>query len=81
MDSIQLLTEIAGKFGKKCEVSVSTGDSYTGNYYGFLTSTPEYPLTLRLEISEDEANRIGVPWLREIGVPYNVITNIVFPEI
>lgn len=78
MDSIQLLSETAGKFGQRCSVSVSTGDSYSGYYRGFCESTRVYPLTLRLGISEDEAKRIGTSWLREIGVPYDVITNIQF---
>lgn len=78
MDSIQLLSETAGKFGQECKVSVTTGDTYTGLYRGFCESTRENPLTLRLGISEAEANRIGTSWLREIGVPYNVITNIKF---
>lgn len=78
MDSIQLLSETAGKFGQQCSVSVSTGDTYSGNYRGFCESTRENPLTLRLGISEGEAKRIGKSWLREIGVPYDVITNIQF---
>lgn len=78
MDSIKLLSETAGKFGQPCSVSVSTGDTYSGFYRGFCESTRECPLTLRLGISEDEAKRIGTSWLREIGVPYDVITNIQF---
>ena len=76
MDSIKLLTETAGKKGKECKISISNGDTYIGYYHGFCESTREYPLTLRLVISEYEAKRIGTPWLREIGVPYDVITNI-----
>lgn len=78
MDSIQLLTETAAKIGQRCSVSVSTGDTYTGIYRGYCESTRENPLTLRLGISEEEAKRIGTSWLREIGVPYDVITNINF---
>ena len=78
MDSIQLLSETTGKFGQRCEVSVSNGDTYSGLYRGFCESTPENPLSLRLSINENEANQIGTPWLREIGVPYDVITNIRF---
>lgn len=78
MDSIQLLSETAGKIGQRCSVSVSTGDTYTGIYRGYCESTRENPLTLRLGISEEEAKRIGTSWLREIGVPYDVITNINF---
>lgn len=78
MNSIQLLSETAGKIGQKCSVSVSTGNTYSGYYRGFCESTREYPLTLRLGISEDEATKIGTPWLREIGVPYDVILNIQF---
>lgn len=78
MDSIQLISETAGKLGQTCNVSVSTGDTYTGIYRGFCESTRENPLALRLGISEAEANRIGTSWLREIGVPYDVITNIQF---
>ena len=54
------------------------GDTYFGYYRGYCESTREYPLTLRLGINEDEARRIGTSWLREIGVPYDVITNIQF---
>jgi len=78
MDSIKLLSETAGKFGQKCSVSVSTGDTYSGYFYGYPESTKENPLILRLGISEDEAKRIGASWLREIGVPYDVIINIKF---
>lgn len=78
MDSIQLLSETAGKIGQRCSVSVSTGDTYTGIYRGYCESTRENPLTLRLGISEEEAKRIGTSWLREIGVPYYVITNVNF---
>lgn len=78
MDSIHLLSETAGKFGQRCFVSVSTGDTYSGYFRGYCESTKEYPLTLRLGISEEEARRIGISWLREIGVPYDVITNIKF---
>ena len=78
MDSTQLLSETAGKIGQRCSVSVSTGDTYTGIYRGYCESTRENPLTLRVGISEEEAKRIGTSWLREIGVPYDVITNINF---
>ena len=78
MDSIQLLSETAGKFGQRCSVSVTTGDTYSGYYRGYCESTRENPLTLCLGISEEEAKRIGTSWLREIGVPYDVITNIKF---
>ncbi len=78
MDSIQLLSETAGNFGKKCSVSVSTGETYSGYYRGYSDSTRENPLTLRLGIGENEANRIGVSWLREIGIPYDVITDVKF---
>lgn len=78
MDSIQLLSETAGKIGQRCSVSVSTGDTYTGIYRGYCESTREYPLTLRLGISEYEAKIIGTSWLREIGMPYYVITNVNF---
>lgn len=78
MDSIQLVAETARKFGQTCSVSVSTGDVYSGVYRGYGESTPEHPLTLRLGISEKEAQKIGVGWLREIGIPYDVITNIRF---
>ncbi len=78
MDSIQLLSETTGKFGQRCSVSVSTGDTYSGFYRGYCDSTRENPLTLRLGIDENEAKRIGVSWLREIGIPYDVITNVKF---
>lgn len=78
MDSIQLHSETAGKFGQRSSVSVSTGDTYSGYYRGVCKSTREYRIALRLGISEDKAKRIGTPWLREIGVPYDEITNIQF---
>ena len=78
MDSIQLLSETAGRLGQKCDVSVSTVDTYSGYYRGFCESTREYPLTLRLAISEVEAKRIGMSWLREIAIPYDAITYIKF---
>lgn len=78
MDSIQLLSETAGKNGEKCSISVSTGDMYSGYFHGFCESTSEAPLVLRLCISEEEACRIGTPWLREIGIPYDEITKIEF---
>lgn len=73
-----LLSETAGKFGQECKVYVTTGDVYSGYYRGFSEVTQEHPLTLRLEISEKEAKRIGVSWLREIGVPYDAIKDIQF---
>lgn len=78
MDSIKLVTKTSGKFGQECKVSVNTGETYSGLFHGYCESTKESPLTLRLGISEKEAARIGVPWLREIGVPYDVIDNISF---
>ena len=78
MDSIKLLETTAGKMGQLCSVTVSNGDIYPGVYHGYCESTPENPLTLRLGIAESEAKRIGVIWLREIGVPYDVIENIKF---
>nr|DAI94794.1 MAG TPA: hypothetical protein [Caudoviricetes sp.] len=78
MDSIQLFSETNRKFGQTCTVSVSTGDAYSGIFHGYSESTPEQPLTLRLGISEGEAKRIGVSWLRIIEIPYDVITNIKF---
>lgn len=78
MDSIMLQSATAGKFGQECKVYVSTGDVYSGHYCGFCEVKQGHPLTLRLKISEEEANRIGTPWLREIGVPYDEITDIKF---
>ena len=78
MDSIQLLSDTAGKLGERCRVTVSSGDTYEGVYRGFCESTQEAPLTLRLAVSEQEANRIGVPWLRMVGIPYDVIISIQF---
>lgn len=78
MDSIKLLETTAGKMGQLCSVTVSTGDIYTGVYHGYCESTAENPLTLRLGIAESEAQRIGVAWLREIGVSYDVINNVKF---
>jgi len=78
MDSIKLLEATAGKMGQLCKVAVSSGDTYTGVYYGYCEATPENPLVLRLGIDESEAKRIGVAWLREIGVSYDVIENVKF---
>jgi len=78
MDSIKLIQEIAGKIGQSCKVSVTNGDLYDGVYHGYCESTRENPLALRLGISETEATRIGVSYLREIGIPYDVITDIKF---
>lgn len=78
MDSIELLTKTAGKIGQKCSVHVTSGDVYSGHYCGYCESTKENPLTLRLSIDAKEAERIGISWMREIGVPYDVITHISF---
>lgn len=78
MDSIELLSETVGKFGQECSVHLTSGDVYSGHYCGYCDSTKENPLTLRLGIDAKEAERIGVPWMREIGVPYEVINNISF---
>jgi hypothetical protein len=78
MDSIELLETTIGKFGNVCQVSVSTGDTYSGIYNGYGESTPENPLMLRLKLSKKEAERIGVPYLSEIGIRYDVITSISF---
>ena len=78
MDSIELLKETAGKFGQTCNVSVSNYDTYSGMYRGYCESTPEAPLSLRLQISKAEAERIGIPWIKEIGIPYDVIIKIEF---
>ena len=78
MDSIELTSKTEGKFGQECKVSVGTCDVYSGVFRGYCESTKGYPLTLRLGISEKEAKRIGVSWLREIGIPYDAITDIQF---
>ncbi len=78
MDSIELVTMTSGKSGQECKVSVNTGEIYSGLFHGYCESTKEFPLTLRLYISGKEAARIGLPWLREIGIPYDVIDNISF---
>ena len=78
MDSIELLTKTAGKIGQKCSVHVTSGHDYSGHYCGYCESTKENPLTLRLGIDVKEAEEIGIPWMREIGVPYDVITRISF---
>lgn len=78
MDSIKLLSETAGKNGQECSVRVTSGEVYSGYYCGFCESTKENPLTLRLCIDAKEAERIGVSWLREIGVPYDVVNKISF---
>lgn len=78
MDSIELLKATAGKFGQQCKVEVSTGDIFSGIFRGYAESTPQAPLVLRLELSHNEAERIGVGSLHSIGVPYDVIKNIQF---
>lgn len=78
MDSIELLTKTAEKNGQKCSVHVTSGDVYLGHYCGYCESTKENPLTLRLSIDAKEAERMGISWMREIGVPYDVITRISF---
>ena len=78
MDCIKLLSETAGKNGQECSVHVTSDEVYFGYYCGFCESTKENPLTLRLCIDAKEAERIGVPWLREIGVPYEVVNKISF---
>ena len=78
MDSIELLQLTAGKQGNPCKVSVKNFDTYDGIYRGFCESTFESPLSLRLQISETEAHRIGVPWLKEIGIPYDIIRHVEF---
>ena len=78
MDSIALLERTFGHYGDKCKVTVSNGDTYTGIYRGYGESTRENPLMLRLGLSKSEATRIGVPYLAEIGIPYDVITAVDF---
>ncbi len=78
MDSIELLKTTVGHYGKQCRVTVTTGDEYVGIYHGYAESTKENPLVLRLGVSSSEAERIGVPYLKEIGVSYEVITAITF---
>ncbi len=80
MDSIELLEKTIGKHGKSCSVDVTTGDTYCGTFRGFAESTSENPLMLRLRISPNEAKRIGVPYLSEIGVRYDVIKAISFQQ-
>lgn len=77
-DSIELLTKTAGKIGQECSVHVTSGDVYSGHYCGYCESTKENPLTLQLGIDAKEAEEIGISWMREIGVPYDVITHISF---
>lgn len=78
MDSIKLLETTFGHFGESCKIQVSTGETYNGIYHGYSESTYDNPLMLRLGISKDEANRIGVPHLSEIGICYDVIVSIAF---
>lgn len=78
MDSIELLRQTAGRFGDKCQVSVTTGDVYTGIFKGYGESIKENPLILHLGISKAEASRIGVPHLSEIGVSYDVVISVKF---
>lgn len=78
MDSIELTEKTKGKRGESCKVTVSTGDVYAGIFNGYSESTPDNPLVLRLILSKDEAARIGVSYLREIGMPYDVIRAIEF---
>lgn len=78
MDSIVLLDAVAGHIGEMCQVSISTGDVYTGIYKGFAESTKDYPLTLRLAITKQEAIRIGMPKMPVIGIPFDVIVSVKF---
>lgn len=78
MDSIELLDTIAGHVGETCQVSISTGDVYTGIYKGFAESTKDYPLTLRLAITKQEATRIGAPKMPVIGIPFDVVMSVKF---
>lgn len=78
MDSIQLLETTLRHYGETCHVTVSNGDTYTGVYHGYSESTPENPLVLRLGIGSAEAERIGVPYMSEIGISYDVIKSIEF---
>ena len=78
MDSIELLETTFGHYGERCTIKVSTGDVYSGIYHGYSESTPENPLILRLIISNDEATRIGVPYMSEIGIRYEHIAAICF---
>jgi len=78
MDSIELLEKTDGHKGEQCKVAVATGDEYVGIYHGYAETTKENPLVLRLGISQSEAERIGVPDLKEIGIPHDVITAITF---
>ena len=77
MDSIQLLSETAGKFGQRCSIFVFTGATYS-SYLWICETTHEYPFTPCLVISEDETKRVRTPLFREIGVPCEVISNIQF---
>lgn len=78
MDSIELLEAAAKNHGKECKVEVSNGDLYRGVINGLSESTPDNKPALRLRISEAEATRIGVSYLREIAIPYDVIKGIEF---
>lgn len=44
MDSIELLKKLGGKFGKECKIGVTTGDTYSGLYYGAEAFDTEAPL-------------------------------------
>lgn len=78
MDSIELVKATSGNYGEKCQVRVTTGDTYSGIFHGYGESPRENPLMLRLGITKAEADRIGVPYLSEIGIRYEVITSISF---
>lgn len=77
MDSIELLKKLGGKFGKECKIGVTTGDTYSGLYYGAEAFDAEAPLVVKLGISTTEAQRIGVPSdMQVIGIAYDVITDV-----
>lgn len=77
MDSIELLERLGGKFGKECKISVTTGDTYSGLYYGAEAINAEIPLLVKLKISAEERKRIGVPsGMEVIGISYDVITDV-----
>ena len=78
MDSIELLEKLGGKFGSPCRIKVTSGDTYAGVYYGAEAFNQDVPLIVRLKISKSEAERISVPWLRLIGISYDVIVDVDF---
>ena len=77
MDSIKLVEKIWGNYGKKCRILVINDDIYEGMFMG-AESFYGTPLFIKLQISKEEANRIGAYCMSLIGINYDLIKEIEF---